>query len=132
MKNDVYFGHTIHESVLKRGLRELCPDVHFDMGAALGIWHPRIDEWQGIFVNGRHIGSMDRGDIPEFTIYQIVDGTPEKVLRVGWRDMLHQLTKRDVQAFSWFNFCRVFNIDYKKFVGAERDLHTELPQSVRA
>jgi len=132
MSNDVYFGNMIHETVLKRGLKELCPDVHFDMAAALNIWHPRIDEWQGIYVNGRHVGSMDRGSIPEFTIYELIGGLPDKALRIGWRDMLHQLTKRHVDGFTWPNFCRVFGVEYKQFVGKDSELHTDDARVVRA
>ena len=128
---DIYFGEMKHESELKAGLRRIEPDVHFDLGAALNIWHPRIDEWQGIFIRGRHVGTMDRGLIPEFTIFELIDGLPEKVLRVGWRDTLQGLTKRGVPGFTWDRFCREFGIDYRKFRGDSAELQTVVPAAVR-
>ena len=128
---EIHFGEMMHESKLKRGLMALNPDVHFDLGAAHNIYHPRIEEWQGIFLRGRHLGTMDRGLIPEFTIYEMIDGLPEKVLRVGWRDTLHGLTQRGVPEFNWIAFCHEFGIEYRVFLGDNAALQTVTPAAVR-
>lgn len=85
MKEDltgVDFGRSIDSSVIEQGLRELNPDIHFDMGADLGMWHPRIDSRQGVFYRGNHICSMDRGMVPEFKIWTV----KEEVVEVPWSD----------------------------------------------
>lgn len=53
------------------GLKALSPGLHFDMGAALGMWHPYIETRAGVFYEGRHICSIDRGMIPEFKIWSV-------------------------------------------------------------
>ena len=130
---DTYFGTMMSEQKLKDGLRSLNPDVHFDLGAAHNLWHPRIAEWQGIYVNGRHLGTMDRGLIPEWTIsVRDSDGEAYMVSRVGWRETLQALSQRSVPGFTWPNFCRVFGIDYMKYNGSQSELQvTQPPMSMR-
>lgn len=60
------FGKTIDGAVMERGLRELNSSIHFDMGTKLGQWHPYQATRQGVFYNGNHICSMDRGLVPEY------------------------------------------------------------------
>lgn len=60
------FGHTLDSAVIEKGLRELNPDIHFDMGTKLGQWHPYQSTRQGVFYHGQHICSMDRGLVPEY------------------------------------------------------------------
>ena len=56
--------------------------MHFDLGAALGQWHPYIERRQGVFFQGSHICSMDRGMIPEFKAW----GTQERVVPAQWAE----------------------------------------------
>jgi hypothetical protein len=60
------FGKTIDSSVIQQGLRELNPEIHFDMGTKLGMEHPYQAVRQGVFYHGDHICSMDRGLVPEY------------------------------------------------------------------
>jgi hypothetical protein len=65
------FGQSLDSETIKKGLRELCSDLHFDMGTNLNHWHPMQDTRQGVFHNGRHICSMDRGMCPEFKVWDV-------------------------------------------------------------
>ena len=73
------WGHTISQVDAERGLRELNPGFHFDMGVKLGLGesasgiHPMQDIRQGVYFQGRHVCSMDRGVIPEFKLWSMVD-----------------------------------------------------------
>jgi len=64
------FGRTIESAVIEQGLRELNPGIHFDMGTKLGMVHPMQGIRQGVFYNGNHVCSMDRGLIPEYKQWQ--------------------------------------------------------------
>jgi hypothetical protein len=127
-------GQQIHEATLKKGLRELNPWLHFDMGAALNIHHPRIGEWQGVFYKGKNVSSMDRGSLPEYNVYAVKkvpefkDGeithrvVRDRVLRIGWRTTLERLIRQNVPGITQETVCVKFGIDYKWF----RDGATEL------
>jgi len=65
------FGQSIDSETIKKGLRELCSDIHFDMGTNLGQWHPMQPDRQGVYHHGRHICSMDRGVCPEFKVWSV-------------------------------------------------------------
>lgn len=65
-------GRSFDSAALEQGLRELCPGLHFDMGARLGLPHPLIQDRQGVFYDGRHICSMDRGIVPEKKQWTVV------------------------------------------------------------
>lgn len=93
-------GHRIHEVDIKRGLQELNPGVNFDMGAKLGIDHPHMNVRQGVFLRGKHVGSLDRGLVPE---HQIVvrdasreDHRGDATWREGWRRLFEKLIKKGV------------------------------------
>jgi len=75
-------GKPLHESVIKKGLVELNPGMHFDLGAATGQWHPYIERRQGVFFQGAHICSMDRGMIPEFKAW----GVSQRVVPAQWAE----------------------------------------------
>lgn len=62
---------------VKRGLQELNPDLHFDMGTALNQWHPHQAIRQGVFYAGRHVCSMDRGSLPEYKIWDVMTAPVE-------------------------------------------------------
>lgn len=64
-----YMGTTMHESVVKRGLKELCPDIHFDMGACLNIWHPYRESRQNVYWKGSSLAALDRGTVPEVPVW---------------------------------------------------------------
>ncbi len=66
-------GHVLHETVIKTGLRELCPDIHFDLAACIGQLHPFIEQRQGVYYNGAYIVGMDRGEVPENQISAVVE-----------------------------------------------------------
>lgn len=84
---DVEFGHALDSIVIERGLRELCPGIHFDLAVATNQWHPYIEERQGVYYMGKHITGMDRGSVPEFKLWNT-----EIVTRPGeW----HEADKED-------------------------------------
>lgn len=137
-------GEAIHEVAIKNGLRELNPDLDFDMGARKEKWHPSIDKWQGIFLNGNHICAMDRGDIPEFNEYRtatrisrwvwdedlganipIFTDCRGECLRVGWRTTFERLVRNGVPGVTWESLCNKFKIDYKRFDGDPAELNVE-------
>lgn len=68
------FGRTLDAAVIERGLRELNPGIHFDMGTKLNQWHPYQSTRQGVFYNGNHICSMDRGLVPEYKQWSVERG----------------------------------------------------------
>jgi len=82
MSNPAY-GKSLDTALIRHGLKLLCAGIHFDMGAALGLWHPRMKDFQGVFYDGKHVCSMDRGIAPEFKLWSIENGPieihPEKV-----------------------------------------------------
>ena len=65
------------------GLRELNRDIHFDMGTKQGQWHPYQSTRQGVFYNGNHICSMDRGLVPEYKQWSLSKGYVD-VPRSDW------------------------------------------------
>ena len=75
-------GKPLHEATIKKGLRELNPGMHFDLGVALSQWHPYIERRQGVFYQGAHICSMDRGMIPEYKAW----GVDEREVPAEWSE----------------------------------------------
>lgn len=80
------YGHVLDYGTLTRGLRELNPDLHFDMGEALGgycmtdlsaVAKAIRGRHAGVYYKGRHVASMDRGEVPEFKIWSVREGTVE-------------------------------------------------------
>lgn len=67
----VEFGRMLFYGDVVRGLQELNRDMHFDMATALGGWHPKQDQFAGVFYLGQHVCSMDRDQIPEFKIWGV-------------------------------------------------------------
>lgn len=122
-----YRGHQISEVELKQVLRGLNKDIHFDMGAALNLTHPRIGEWQGVFLNGRHLTSMGRGMLPEFNIYRTRkapngDVHRAMLLEIGWRHTLESLVRQRVPGVTWDALCIALGVDRKEFQGDPREL----------
>ena len=74
----------MQEHAVKAGLRQLNPDLHFDMGACLNIWHPFKDSRQNVYYLGRSIGAMDRGTLPEVPIWT----TKRDMVEVPWNEVL--------------------------------------------
>ena len=64
-----FMGHTLQEATVKVVLRRMNPDIHFDMGAALGIWHPYMETRQNVFYRGKSVVGMDRRTLPEVPIW---------------------------------------------------------------
>jgi hypothetical protein len=121
------YGQPMHETVIKKGLQELNSELHFDMGDKLKIWHPRMDERQGIFLRGKHVCTMDRGNIPEFCIWSLEKGTDgverkEQVLRGGWRMLFMRLVSKKVTGITWATLCDKFNIGYREYEGLPQDI----------
>ena len=116
------YGQTMNVITLQRKLKELNPDMRFDIGANLGLYHPRLNEWLGVYHGDNHITSMDRGpDIPEYTVYALVqeiEGWPKvrgKVLRIGWRHTCEHIVKHDVPGITWARLCLLLGVDEKKY-----------------
>ena len=76
-------GRMIQESTLKRALKTLHPGFHFDVGGNLDMDHPYIGQRQGVYFNGRHICSMDRGSIPEAKVWMCFPG----LVDIEWGDI---------------------------------------------
>ena len=112
-------GLTIGMVRMKRGLERCVRGVHFDPGGKLGMWHPRIGEWQGVYVDDNYVVSMDRNDpIPEYNVYATDEkGQPYKVIRVGWRHTMHKLVQQGHA--TWPRLCKEFRVDYKQFNGEQ-------------
>lgn len=64
-----YMGYTLQEATVKAALLQMNPDLHFDMGACLGLWHPFMSTRQNVFYRGRSICAMDRGTLPEVPVW---------------------------------------------------------------
>lgn len=62
-------GTTLNELILKSVLIRLNPGIHFDVGGNLNIWHPWQEGKQGVWFRGKHLCSMDRGQIPQAPIW---------------------------------------------------------------
>jgi len=145
-------GYCIDEVVFKRGLQEMNPDIHFDLGGNHDIFHPGILERQGVFLNGKHICSMDRGVLPEFSIYDLKMATVKvpissispgqvavpvelggdmawvqrpvrhRVLRVGWRHTIEKLIKNRVAGVTRKAVSEKFNVPLLYFQGNVNEL----------
>jgi hypothetical protein len=76
------FGRTLDSVTVIEGLLDLCPGLHFDLAACIGQIHPYINDRQGVYYQGRHICSMDRGTIPEYKIWNV----RTVVAEVPWHD----------------------------------------------
>ena len=81
----LWMGHTMQEHRVKSGLQKLNPEIHFDMGACLNIWHPFMSSRQNVFYRGRSVGAMDRETLPEAPIWT-VSKEPEMV-EVHWTEV---------------------------------------------
>lgn len=64
-------GRSIDSAIIERGLRELCPSLDFDLAGRKDQLHPYINDRQGVYYDGRHICSLDRGVVPEFKIWDV-------------------------------------------------------------
>lgn len=65
----VDFGSKLEAAVIERGLRELNPDITFDVATNQGGKHPWQERCQGVFFRGKHVCSMDRGIVPEIMVW---------------------------------------------------------------
>ena len=63
------YGRSLDSSVIETGLRQLNKGFHFDVGGNLGLMHPFIEDRMGVWFEGRHLVSMDRGIVPEVKIW---------------------------------------------------------------
>jgi hypothetical protein len=72
MNTDDY-GQSLDSETIKVGLCELNSGIHFDLGPKHNKWHPYEETRQGVYHNGRHICSMDRGVVPEFKVWKVVE-----------------------------------------------------------
>jgi hypothetical protein len=78
-----YMGRTMQESTFKAKLRELNPEIHFDLGACLNIWHPFKDTRQNVYYRGNSLCAMDRGTLPEVPVWS----TRKDMVRVPIADV---------------------------------------------
>jgi len=79
-------GSTLSSVAIEKGLRELCPDIHFDMpnkleDAQFVVSTAGFDvinaNRQGIYRNGNYLAGMDRGIVTEFKVWEEEDGIEE-------------------------------------------------------
>lgn len=77
------FGRFIPEARLKKVLKDLHPGFHFDVGGNLDLPHPQMGHRQGVWFNGQHICSMDRGNIPEAKVWICTPG----LVDIPWVDI---------------------------------------------
>jgi len=118
------FGQTMTEHAIKSGLQKLNQHIHFDLGAAINKNHPRIDEWQGVFINGQHLCSMDRGvSIPEYDVWHMNEqGERTHILRIGWRGTFEVIVNKSIEGVTWDNLRKVFGVERKQYMGRDFDL----------
>lgn len=62
-------GTCLNEIKIQAALIRLNPGIHFDWAGKHNMWHPYKDCKQGIYFNGKHLCSMDRGQIPQAPIW---------------------------------------------------------------
>ncbi len=70
-------GFSLDSSVIVSKLQELDPGFHADLGSRLGVWHPNMDRWQGLFYMQKHICSLDRGASPQWPEWTTVNDVVE-------------------------------------------------------
>jgi len=84
--NKADYGQVLDYGTVTRRLRELNPDIHFDMGEALGLYAMQNaspaaravrTRHAGVYYHGRHVASMDRGEIPEYKVWTVVEAAVE-------------------------------------------------------
>jgi len=109
------FGRMISSFDIEKGLKELNPGLHFDMGGKINLSHPRIDEWQGVFYNGRHICSMSREAVPEFDVWWMHKITGERmyIKQIGWRGTFEILVRKRIPGINWDSLRAKFGVDRK-------------------
>lgn len=117
------FGQHLHESFIKARLRKLAAGFHFDVGGNLNIAHPNQWRWQGVWFNGHHIYSMERGYMPEFTVYGMkpawnlelnkMEMKPGIVLAIGWRELIEAIAKRHIPGVTTESLCKALGVVVK-------------------
>lgn len=70
-------GHTLQEATVKAALRRMNPGIDFDLGSRLNLWHPFRDTRQSVLFEGRFICAMDRGTLPELTVWSMMKDVVE-------------------------------------------------------
>ncbi len=116
-------GNVLNEIELKRVLRGLNLMITFDVGGNLDIPHPAMNVRQGVFYNGKHVCSMDRGFIPEFGVYELEKTWDKKsksivkrrgrVIRVGWRDTLERIFEKNIPKVTRETVCSLLGVSIK-------------------
>lgn len=111
-------GVPMSEDKIKKGLRELNSSIHFDVGGRKDIYHPNIENWQGIFYNLKHLGAMDRGVVPEYTVWHVNKrGEVTQIDKIGWRLTFENLVRHRIPNITWETLCQKFGVEYKEFKG---------------
>ena len=123
-------GQCLQEYTLKKGLVELNSGIHFDVGGNLNLVHPMMDIRQGVWHNGRHIATMDRGEIPEFKVWACQeqryfddDGNLRTrmarthIIRVGWQHLFDRLVRRGIPGITRESLSKKFNLPVKYYIG---------------
>jgi len=85
----VQSGHTLDSADVIAKLAKACPGIHADWGGRLGLWHPRIEERQGLFYYHKHICGMDRGVLRQWPEWSAC----EEMVEV---DMAYAITHDDM------------------------------------
>lgn len=84
-KQPLNLGQSLDAASVEKGLRELQPLLTFDAvvrrpsdyGFALSTAGDLASQFVGVYYNGKHVCSMDRGSIPEFKLFEEEDGFEE-------------------------------------------------------
>ena len=64
-------GISLNSADVCEKLQEQCPGINFDRGGRQNLWHPQIDQIQGVFYYALHICSMDRGVMPPYPVLEV-------------------------------------------------------------
>jgi hypothetical protein len=119
-------GHTLTEHELKTGIRELNPDMHFDLGGRLNLDHPSMNIWQGVWYGKKHITTMDRDTvtpIPEYEVWTLksewdpatktIAKVRDSIVRWGWRNLFADLDRARIPGVSLLSLCNKFKVSVK-------------------
>ena len=91
-------GEAFSEITLKAALLRLNPDIHFDVGGNLNIWHPYKEGKQGVYYRGRHLCSMDRGNIPQAPIWSTIKkGERVHVSDMSWAELQDPFSMQEIE-----------------------------------
>ena len=91
-------GQAFSEIELKGALWRLNSEFHFDFAGNHNIWHPYQDGKQGVYWRGKHLCSMDRGNIPQAPIWQTIrKGERVHVSDMTWAELQDPMAMNEIE-----------------------------------